>query len=76
MTASLDSPLDEGYLDFTIGWLPDKATVEEDLKAVIQARWTDLSLTGRAWQECWNEGIVEDPWAWRSELWPDEEGGQ
>jgi hypothetical protein len=76
VTASLDSPLDEGYLDFTIGWLPDKATVEEDLKAVIQARWADLSLTGRPWEECWNEGIVEDPWAWRSELWPDEEGGQ
>jgi hypothetical protein len=56
--------------------LSDKATVEEELKEVIQGRWADFSLTGQAWQECWNEGIVKDPWAWRSELWSDEEGEQ
>jgi hypothetical protein len=76
VTASLDSPLNEGYLDLAIGCLLDKATVEEDLKAVIQGRWNDLFPYVQAWKECWNEGIVEDPWAWRSELWPDEEGGQ
>jgi hypothetical protein len=76
VTASVDSELDEGYLDFAIGWLPDKATVEKDLKAVILGRWCNLSESVRAWQECWDEGIVEDPWAWRSEFWPDEEGGR
>ena len=76
VTASLDSPLDEGYLDFAIGWLPDKATVEEDLKDVILSRWTNLSPYVQGWAECWNEGIVDDPWAWRSELWSDEKGKQ
>ena len=76
VTASLDSPLNEGYLDLAIGALPDKATVEGDLKEVIQGRWYDLFPYVQGWEECWNEGIVEDPWAWRSELWPDEEGGQ
>ena len=76
VTASLDSPLNEGYLDLAIGCLPDKATVEGDLKEVIQGRWYDLFPYVQGWEECWNEGIVEDPWAWRSELWPDEEGGQ
>jgi len=76
VTASLDSPLDEGYLDLAIGCLPEKATVEEDLKEVILSRWTDLFPYVQGWAECWNEGIVEDPWAWRSELWPDEEDVQ
>ena len=76
VTASLDSPLAEGYLDLAIGCLPEKATVEDDLKEVIQGRWNDLFPYVQGWEECWNEGIVEDPWAWRSELWPDEEGEQ
>ena len=54
----------------------EKMLMEEDLKEVILGRWTDLSPYVQGWAECWNEGIVEDPWAWRSELWPDEEGEQ
>ena len=65
VTASLDSPLNEGYLDLAIGALPDKATVEGDLKEVIQGRWYDLFPYVQGWEECLNDGIVEDPWAWR-----------
>ena len=73
VTASLDSPLNEGYLDLAIGALRDKATVEDDKKS-SKAEWYDLFPYVRGWEECLNEGIVEDPWAWRSELWP-ERGG-
>ncbi|MEK9634623.1 MAG: hypothetical protein VW622_12355, partial [Opitutae bacterium] len=76
VTASLDSPLNEGYLDLAIGALPAKATVEGDLKEVIQGRWYDLFPYVQGWEECWNEGIVEDPWAWRSEIWPEEKDAQ
>ena len=68
VTVSYDDPVVEGYLDLAIGTLPEKAKVEVHLKEVIQGHWWENSDSMHGWQECWNKGIVEDPWAWRNEI--------
>ena len=59
--------------DFEREWskkqrIAEKAKVEIHLKEVIQGHWWENSDSMHGWQECWNKGIVEDPWAWRSEI--------
>ena len=68
VTVSYDDLVVQGYLDLAIGTLPEKAEVEVHLKEVIQAHWWENSDTLHGWQECWDYGIVEDPWAWRNEI--------
>ena len=68
MTVSYDDPIVAGYLDLAIGTLPEKAEVEVHLKQVIQTHWEETAEYLHGWQECWNNGIVEDPWAWRNEI--------
>ena len=68
VTVSYDDAVVEGYLDLAIGTLPEKARVEVELKAVIQDHWRKTAEYLHGWQECWNKGIVKDPWAWRKEI--------
>ena len=68
VTVSYDDPIVAGYLDLAIGTLPEKAEVEVHLKQVIQTHWEETAEYLHGWQECWNNGIVEDPWAWRNEI--------
>ena len=68
VTVSYDDVVVEGYLDLAIGTLPERARVEVELKKVIQDHWKKTAEYLHGWQECWNKGIVKDPWAWRNEI--------
>jgi hypothetical protein len=78
VTASYDSDDVEGYLDVTIGDLPEGVEIEGDLKNVIQNHWDRDAIYLQGWADCINEGIVNDPWAWREEIsWGyDDEGNE
>ena len=68
VTVSYDDVVVEGYLDLAIGTLPERARVEVEMKKVIQDHWKKTAEYLHGWQECWNKGIVKDPWAWRNEI--------
>ena len=68
VTVSYDDAVVEGYLDLAIGTLSEKARVEVELKEVILDHWRKTAEYLHGWQECWNKGIVKDPWAWRKEI--------
>ena len=61
-------PLLEGYLDLAIGYLSLGAEIETDLKGLILDDWNHKAEFLEAWADCINQGIVKDPWAWRSEV--------
>ena len=68
VTVSYDCPLLEGYLDLAIGYLSLGAEIETDLKGLILDDWNHKAEFLEAWADCINQGIVKDPWAWRSEV--------
>jgi len=68
VTVSYDSPEVEGYLDLAIGILDEGATVEEDLKDVIVSHWSYDAQYLQGWESVIDQGIVQDPWAWREEV--------
>lgn len=78
VTASYDSNDVEGYLDITIGDLPEGAEIECDLKSLIINHWERDAMYLQGWAECLDSGIVKDPWAWRDEIsWGyDDEGNE
>ena len=68
VTVSYDSPEVEGYLDLAIGILDEGATVEDDLKDVIVSHWSYDAQYLQGWEGVIDQGIVQDPWAWREEV--------
>ena len=68
VTVSYDSPEVEGYLDLAIGILDERATVEKDLKDIIVSHWSYDAQYLQGWEGVIDQGIVQDPGAWREEV--------